>query len=149
MREGKTTKIFVSRYRLVDDAMEEILREDPPAIVRALKIMVIQGKFLGMVMREIRDKLFKEEREGYIIFEKKEALNREHFQFVARPALGYLHKSGFDQSGGSGNLSRTCSARRRVDCSIYLHSILKFVTGWMRERACSGFQNEAHYCFLI
>ena len=32
MREGKTTKIFVSRYRLVDDAMEEILREDPPAI---------------------------------------------------------------------------------------------------------------------
>ena len=41
--------------------------------------MVIQGKFLGMVMREIRDKLFKEEREGYIIFEKKEALNREQY----------------------------------------------------------------------
>ena len=40
-------------------------------------------------------------------------------------------------------------ARGRVDCSIYLHSILKFVTGWMRERACSGFQNEAHYCFFI
>ena len=40
-------------------------------------------------------------------------------------------------------------ARGRVDCSIYLHSILKFVTGWIRERACSGFQNEAHYFFLI
>ena len=40
-------------------------------------------------------------------------------------------------------------ARGRVGCSIYLHSILKFVTGWMRERAFSGFQNEAHYCFLI
>ena len=33
--------------------------------------MVIQGEFLGMAMRKIRDKLFKEEREGYIIFEKK------------------------------------------------------------------------------
>ena len=41
--------------------------------------MVIQGEFLGMAMRKIRDKLFKEEREGYIIFEKKEALNREQY----------------------------------------------------------------------
>ena len=38
--------------------------------------MVIQGKFLGMVMREIRDKLFKEEREGYIIFEKKRSFKQ-------------------------------------------------------------------------
>ena len=30
--EGKTTEIFVSRYRLFDDAMEKILRDDPPAI---------------------------------------------------------------------------------------------------------------------
>ena len=41
MREGKTTKIFVSRYRLVDDAMEEILREDPPAIGFSVPLDVI------------------------------------------------------------------------------------------------------------
>ena len=41
MREEKTTKIFVSRYRLVDDAMEEILREDPPAIGFSVPLDVI------------------------------------------------------------------------------------------------------------
>ena len=81
--EGKTTEIFVSRYRLFDDAMKEILRDDPPAIDFSVPLEVIftgegaqdyggpRREFLGMVMREIRDKLFKEEGEGYIIFEKK------------------------------------------------------------------------------
>ena len=89
--EGKTTEIFVSRYRLFDDAMEEILRDDPPAIDFSVPLEVIftgegaqdyggpRREFLGMVMREIRDKLFKEEGEGYIIFEKKEALDRKHY----------------------------------------------------------------------
>lgn len=89
--EGKTTEIFVSRYRLFDDAMKEILRDDPPAIDFSVPLEVIftgegaqdyggpRRKFLGMVMRDIRDKLFKEEGEGYVIFEKKEALNRKHF----------------------------------------------------------------------
>ena len=87
--EGKTTEIFVSRYRLFDDAMEEILRDDPPAIDFSVPLEVIftgegaqdyggpRREFLGMVMREIRDKLFKEEGEGYVIFEKKEALDRK------------------------------------------------------------------------
>ena len=89
--EGKTTQIFVSRYRLFDYAMEEILRDDPPAIDFSVPLEVIftgegaqdyggpRREFLGMVMREIRDKLFKEEGEGYIIFEKKEALDRKHY----------------------------------------------------------------------
>ena len=42
--------------------------------------MVVQGgNFWAFLMRDIRDKLFKEEGEGYVIFEKKEALNRKHF----------------------------------------------------------------------
>lgn len=39
--EGKTTEIFVSRYRLFDDAMEEILRDDPPAIDFSVPLEVI------------------------------------------------------------------------------------------------------------
>ena len=78
--EGKTTEIFVSRYRLFDDAMEEILRDDPPAIDFSVPLEVIftgegsqdyggpRREFLDMVMREIRDKLFKEEGEGYVFF---------------------------------------------------------------------------------
>lgn len=93
--EGKTTEIFVSRYRLFDDAMEEILREDPPAIDCSVPLEVIftgegaqdyggpRQEFLGMVMREIRDKLFKEKGGGYIIFEKKEALDRKQYYGAA------------------------------------------------------------------
>lgn len=89
--EGKTTDIFVSRYRLFDDAMEKILRDDPPAIDFSVPLEVIftgegsqdyggpRREFLDMVMREIRDKLFKEEGEGYVIFEKKEALDRKQY----------------------------------------------------------------------
>ena len=86
--EGKTTEIFVSRYRLFDDAMEKILRDDPPAIDFSVPLEVIftgEGsqdyggprEFLGMVMREIRDKLFKEEGEGYVFFEKKRSIGQE------------------------------------------------------------------------
>ena len=39
--EGKTTEIFVSRYRLFDDAMEKILRDDPPAIDFSVPLEVI------------------------------------------------------------------------------------------------------------
>ena len=89
--EGKTTEIFVSRGCLFDDAMEEILRDDPAAIDLSVPLEVNytgegaqdyggpRREFLGMVMREIRDKLFKEEGEGYIIFEEKEALVRKHY----------------------------------------------------------------------
>ena len=87
--EGKTTEIFVYRYRLFDDAMEEILRDDPLAIDFSVPLEVIftgegaqdyggpRREFLGMVMREIRDKLFKEEGEGYVFFEKKRSIGQE------------------------------------------------------------------------
>lgn len=75
--------------------MEEILREDPPAIDCSVPLEVIftgegaqdyggpRQEFLGMVMREIRDKLFKEKGGGYIIFEKKEALDRKQYYGAA------------------------------------------------------------------
>ena len=71
--------------------MEEILREDLPVIDFSVPSEVIftgdstqdyggpSWEFLGMIMCEICDKLFKEEGESYINSEDKEALDRKQY----------------------------------------------------------------------
>ena len=67
-------------FKITLNCVEEILRDDPLAIDFSVPLEVIftgegaqdyggpRREFLGMVMREIRDKLFKEEGEGYVFF---------------------------------------------------------------------------------
>lgn len=89
--EEKIMQIIVSPYHLFDDAVEEILREDLPVIDFSVPSEVIftgdstqdyggpSWEFLGMMMHEICDKLFKEEGESYINSEDKEALDRKQY----------------------------------------------------------------------
>ena len=96
--EGKTTEIFVSRYRLFDDAMEEILRDDPPAIDFSVPLEVI---FTGEGSQDYGGP----RREFFSLFSWKKV----RWQYISPLYFKVRH--------------------------------------WIRERACSGFPNEAHYLF--
>ena len=68
IKEGKTREIFVSRWNIFEDAMEELLsnqHEDlsyPLEVIFAGEVAQDYGgprrEFLGTIMRELRDKLF-------------------------------------------------------------------------------------------
>ncbi len=89
--EGETNELFILRSQIFDDAMEEILRESPP-IDYSLPLEVTftgegaqdyggpRREFLGLVLRQIQDRLFKEEEEdGYVLLEKQESIGNNHY----------------------------------------------------------------------
>ena len=87
--EGDTTEIFVSRFNLFNDAMEEILREDVIDYSLPLEVFFTgegardyggpRREFLGSIMRELRDRLFSEQNDGCHLSEDQAALEKRHY----------------------------------------------------------------------
>ncbi|XP_044184710.1 uncharacterized protein LOC114947803 [Acropora millepora] len=88
--EGETTEIFVSRFDLFETGMEEILREGLSDFSLPLEVTFAgenaqdyggpRREFLGSMMREIRDRLFKEQgATGYILQETEASLAKNSY----------------------------------------------------------------------
>ena len=88
--EGETTEIFVSRFDLFETGMEEILREGLSDFSLPLEVTFAgenaqdyggpRREFLGSMMREIRDRLFKEQgATGHILQETEASLEKNSY----------------------------------------------------------------------
>ena len=92
LSEGKTLEIFVDRYKLYEETMSELITEPPIEDVSFPLEVTFSGEeaadyggprkeYLTGIVREIRDKLFKEEGDTkqYKLFEDNNALANKHY----------------------------------------------------------------------
>ncbi|XP_068723494.1 uncharacterized protein [Montipora capricornis] len=88
--EGETSDIFVSRFDLFETGMEEILREGLSDFSLPLEVTFAgenaqdyggpRREFLGCMLREIRDRLFKEQgAAGHILQEDEASLEKNNY----------------------------------------------------------------------